>query len=133
LFQFLLKPRPRDIEVIYPPDWGFKVYVPYMEHKNPQTYNYISEKRSVVLGSRIMRYWKMVSHDIISDARRRGMEKKEVVYFLLEEMDLPDYYTDRIEREYSRYLLEERQRRFLCKKKMLKNVKSMSDKRMKIV
>jgi hypothetical protein len=132
LFQFLLKPKPSDPELIEPAEWVFGIDVPYMEHKNPFTYNYISKTRTIILASRIMRYWKMVSHDIISESRRKGMEKKEVIYFLLEELELSDDYMDRIEREYSRYLLEERQRKFLCKKKLLKNVKKLSDKRMKM-
>lgn len=133
MLQFLLKPKPRDFDCSEWGEWAFRIEVPFMEHKNPQTYNYLSEARTIVLTSRIMRYWKFLAHDIITEARRRGMQKKEIIYFLLEEMDIPVFYSDRIEREYSRYLIEERQRKFLCKKKMLKDVKKMSDKRVKIM
>jgi len=57
-----------------------------------------------------------------------GMEKKEVIFFLLEELDIPLQYSDRVERDYSRYLAEERTRHFRVKNKKLKNVKKMSDK-----
>lgn len=130
LFQFLLKPKPAGCKLpIYGPE-TFKIAIPAMEHKNPATYNYLSEERQQVLVKRIMGYWKLVSHDVIAEGRRRGVPKKDMVYLLLDEMDLPEYYADRIEREYSRYLHEERNRKYLKHKKdMLKSVKCLSVKR----
>jgi hypothetical protein len=132
LLQFLVKPKPVDYK---PTDYGvssFRIAIPAMEHKNPATYNYLSEERQLILVKRIMRYWKMISHDVIAEARRRGVDKKEIVYMMLDELDLPEYYSDRIEREYSRYLHEERNRKYLRQKKvMLKNVKKLSVKRCK--
>lgn len=130
-FQAMLKPIPPGWKE---PDYGedaFTIEIPWMEHKNAQTYRWISPERNVMLCSRVMRYWKMVSHDIISQARKLGMEKKEIIFFLLEEMEIPLQYSDRVEREYSRYLKEERQRRFVSKNKLLKNVKKLSDRRLK--
>jgi hypothetical protein len=127
-FQAMLRPVPPGHK---DPDYGqsaFVVEVPWMEHKSAETYRYVSQERNVMFCSRVMRYWKMVSHDIISQARRLGMEKKEVIFFLLEELEIPLQYSDRVEREYSRYKQEERQRRFASKNKMLKNVKKITDK-----
>jgi hypothetical protein len=130
-FQAMLRPLPPD----HPePDHGenaFVIEIPWMEHKNPQTYRWISPERNVMFCGRVMRYWKLISHDIIAQARRLGMEKKEVIFFLLEELEIPLQYSDRVEREYSRYLQEERQRRFVSKNKMLKSVKKISDRRLK--
>lgn len=130
LLQFLLKPKPPGYKQ---PNYGadtFRIAVPAMEHKNPVTYNYLSEERQQVLVKRIMGYWKLVSHDVIAEGRRRGVPKKDMVYLLLDEMDLPEYYADRIEREYSRYLHEERNRKYLKhQKEMLKKVKRLSVKR----
>jgi len=130
-FQAMLRPVPRDF---VQPDFGkdaFVIEIPLMEHKSAQVYRYVSPERNVMFSSRVMRYWRMIAHDVITQARRMGMEKKEVIFFLLEELDIPIQYSDRVEREYSRFLQEERQRRFLSKNKMLKNVKKIADKSLK--
>jgi hypothetical protein len=126
LFQFLLKPNPPGYKNTNYGVETFRICVPAMEHKNPDTYNYLSEERQHILVKRIMKYWQMVSHDVINEARRKGLEKKDIVYMILEELDLPEYYSDRIEREYSRYLRCERGRRYYKHKKVLNNVKSLS-------
>lgn len=127
LLQFLLKPKPVEHKVQNYGASTFKLGIPFMEHKNSKTYCYLSEDRQMILVKRIMRYWKLVSHDCITEARRRGINKKDIIYMLLDEMDLPEFYSDRIEREYSRFLHEERNRKyFKHKKEMLKNVKYMS-------
>lgn len=126
LLQFLLKPCPMGNKALYYGADTFRIKVPAMEHKNPQTYNYLSEDRQRILVKRIIRYWKLVSHEIIAEGRRRGMTKRDIVYMMLDEMDLPEYYADRIEREYSRFIHDERQRKYLKKKEKLKNVKVLS-------
>lgn len=126
-FQAMLRPLPADYRE---PDFGqnaFVVEIPWMEHKNPLTYRYVSPERNVMFCGRVMRYWKMVAHDIIYQARKMGMEKKEIIFFLLEELEIPLQYSDRVERDYSRYLAEERTRQFRMKNKRVKNVKKMSD------
>ena len=127
-FQAMLRPLPADFRETDYGQWAFRIEIPYMEHKNPLTYRYISPERMVMFSSRVMRYWKMIAHDIITQARKMGMEKKEIIFFLLEELDIPLQYSDRVERDYSRYLAEERTRHFRVKNKKLKNVKKMSDK-----
>lgn len=117
MFQFLLRPKPPGYKQPLYGAEAFKIRIPAMEHKNPQTYCYLSDDRQQLLIKRIMRYWKMVSHDIIAEGRRRGIQKKDLVYMLLDEMDLPEYYSDRIEREYSRFLHEERNRKYLKHKR----------------
>lgn len=130
LLQFLLRPKPSGAKLQNYGAHTFKIGIPAMEHKNPQTYCYLSDDRQSILTRRIMRYWKLVSHDCISEARRRGISKKDIVYMLLEELDLPDYYSDRVEREYSRFLHEERNRKYLRQQKeVLKNVKKLSVRR----
>jgi len=130
LLQFLVKPKPPGFKGQYYGAETFRIAVPAMEHKNPDTYNYLSEDRQLILVKRILRYWKMVSHDIITEGRRRGIEKKDMVYMILDELDLPEYYADRIEREYSRYLHEERNRKYIKRhREMLKNVKCLSVRR----
>jgi hypothetical protein len=127
LLQFLLKPSPPGKKALYYGADTFKIKVPGMEHKNPFTYNYLSEERQRIFTKRIIQYWKLISHEIIAEGRRRGMNKKDIIYMMLDEMDLPEYYADRIEREYSRYLHDERMRRYLNKQKeMLKKVKVLS-------
>lgn len=127
LLQFLVKPKPIGAKLQHYGSETFKIGIPAMEHKNPKTYCYLSDDRQMILVKRIMRYWKLVSHDCITEARRRGINKKDIVYMLLEELDLPEFYSDRIEREYSRFLHEERNRKyFKHKKEMLKNVKRLS-------
>lgn len=127
LLQFLLKPKPIAHKVQNYGSSTFKLGIPAMEHKNPKTYCYLSEDRQMVLTKRIMRYWKLVSHDCIAEARRRGLNKKDIIYMLLDDLDLPDYYSDRVEREYSRFLRDERNRKYLkSKTKMLKDVKTVS-------
>jgi hypothetical protein len=132
-FQAMLRPAPPHFE---DPDFGedtFIVEIPFMEHKNPATYRYVSPERMVMFSSRVMRYWKMIAHDIISQARKMGMEKKEIIFYLLEELEIPLQYSDRVERDYSRYLAEERTRHFRMKNKKLKNVKKMSDRSLNAV
>jgi hypothetical protein len=126
-FQALLRPAPPHF---MEPDFGedsFLIEIPFIEHKNPATYRYVSPERMVMFSSRVMRYWKMVAHDIITQARRMGMEKKV----------LPaggTGYPPAVFRPGGKGLLPLPGRRedetFPDENKKLKNVKKMSDKRL---
>lgn len=119
-FQFFLSMPPRH----YIPEdygkWTFKIEIPYMEHKNPKSYRYISPKQQSSLQKRIRDYWQDISHHIIGRAKREGYQKEEIIQYLIDEFKFAEEHRDRIRRDYSRYLQTERNRRHRLNKKCVK-------------
>jgi len=115
--EFFLAKAPADFK---PANYGkqtFRIEIPYMEHKDPFYYNYISENKSVLFARRIREYFRDVIHEEIGRARRKGFTRSEIIYGLMEELHISPTYFDLMEKEYKRYLQAERSRRFKKGKK----------------
>lgn len=123
--EYYLSPVPKDF--IPQPDTNaenFRIAIPYMEHKNPDYYNYLSEKAQSLFVSRIRKYYNIIIHEEISEARRKGFRKNEIVLKIMEDFTLTNFSEDRMKRDYTRYLTAERFRRFANKSNYKKNLAS---------
>lgn len=119
-FQFYLSKPPSGYKGEDHGKWSFKIEIPYMEHKNPKVYRYMSPKQQSAFQVRVRRFWQDVSHEIIGKEKRRGFLKEEIIQKLMEDFGFEEEHRDRIKREYSRYLQSERLRRFRSKKRNVK-------------
>lgn len=90
----------------------FRIAIPYMEHKNIDSYTYMSLNAQRLFVSRIREYYKIIIHEEISSARRKGFQKDEIVLKIMEDFNLTNFNDDRIKRDYTRYLNTERFRRY---------------------
>lgn len=102
----------------------FKIEVPYMEHKSPLYYNYMSPIFQQKFQTRIREFWRDVSHELMGRWCRDGFSKEDVVQKIIEDFGFTPDDEERVRREYKRYRETERQRRFKNKHKMLKSVKN---------
>ena len=121
-FQFCLSRAPYKYKGEDHGEWSFKIEIPYMEHKDPKYYRYMSPTMQGIFHKRVRSFWKDVSHEIIGKEKRAGYEKEEIIEKLMEDFGFDERFRDRVRREYSRYLQAERNRRFRRKEKVLKNV-----------
>lgn len=121
-FQFYLSRTPIGKPEKYVVD-EFKIEVPYMEHKSPFYYNYMSPNFQQKLQSRIREFWRDVSHELMGIWSRQGFGKEDMVQKIVEDFGFLPEDEERIRREYKRYRACERQRRFYHKSKSLINVK----------
>lgn len=122
-FQFYLSLAPNN----QPEKYGeseFKIEIPYMEHKSPFYYNYMSPNFQQKFQTRIREFWRDVSHEIMGRWIREGYTKEEVVQKIVEEYGFTEDDEERVRREYKRYRETERYRRFCRKRKQLKYVKT---------
>jgi hypothetical protein len=117
-FQFYLSIPPRSYKGEDHGAWTFKIEVPFMEYKNPNSYRYISAKQQGSFQKRIRSFWQDVSHEIIGKSKRAGFLKEEIIQQLIDEFNFSEEHRDRIRREYSRYLQTERNRRFKKQKQL---------------
>ncbi len=96
--------------------WTFKIEIPHMEHKNPKSYRYISEKQQGNFQSRVRGVWQLVAYESFKKDKLLGLSKNEIIQKLMDDFDFEEKYRDRIDREYSRYLLSLRLARYRKKK-----------------
>lgn len=122
LFQFYMSKNPG----AKPERFGvseFKIEVPYMEHKSPLYYNYMSPNFQQRFQTRIREFWRDVSHEIMGKWSRAGFNKEDIIQKLIEEFEFTADDEERVRREWKRYRESERQRRFRNKNKVLRSVK----------
>ncbi len=95
----------------------FLIEIPFMEHKDPFYYNYLSKQKNALFARRIREYFRDIIHEDIGKAIRKGFTRTEIIYSLLDEFNISPVYYDLMEKEYKRYLQAERVRRFRRKNK----------------
>lgn len=126
VFQFFVSKAPDDFQPPKPSDELLEVAIPYMEHKNPLVYNFISERSNTFLVTRIREYQRSVFHEEIGKRKQKGLHKDEIIWQLIDEYSLSESDYDRVSRAYSRYLNAERQRKYLGRQKKENNRKFVS-------
>jgi hypothetical protein len=108
-----------------PKDYGektFRIMIPYMEHKNPEVYNYLSDSMQRHFERRVREYFRDLIHQHISVMRRGGFTRKEIIDTFMEDHNLDSRYYDRIEREHKRYMNAEAVRKYKYAKKSRKTL-----------
>jgi len=103
-FEILLTKYPLDKSQ---PDHGeskFMIEVPYMQHKNPYVYNYISETRNNILGATIKNFTKMIFHEHMNKYAKVGFQKKQCIEIFMEEYNIDPKYQDRLTKDYQRWI-----------------------------
>lgn len=98
----------------------FRIEVPYMEHKSPLYYNYMSPNFQHKFQSRVREFWRDVSHELLGKWNRYGFNREECIQKLMEEFDFTPDDEERVRREWKRYRETERLRRFRNKNKSVK-------------
>lgn len=110
--EYFLSIPPRDFRPSNFGEWTFRIQVPAMEHKNPLSYFYLSEKKMILFSTRIRNFQRDVFHELIGVGIRRGMYKSEIIQSLMEDYNIDPKFEDRIQREWSRYKESIRLREF---------------------
>lgn len=110
-------PPPDDFKPQVNKEDTFHIIIPYMEHKDPRTYNYLSRKKNVHFARRVRELFQMVMHRAIHLQTRDGLRKEEIIDNIMEDFNFLPENRDRIEREYSRYLQRIYNQRFQKKRK----------------
>ncbi len=111
--EWYLSQPPRDYPIkVEPHPWDFHIAIPKMEHKDPFYYNFISEMKNRMLQNRIRNYFRVIFHEEIHKARKKGFYKNEIIYQLMDEWEISSKYEDRLLKDYDRYLTYERTRRY---------------------
>lgn len=118
-FSVMRRPHPFDF-----PDYGesrFEIVIPYLEHKNPAFYNYLSEKRQRTFRRMVYDLMKMLFHIELKQAiDKYGYTRIEAIDHLTEEFGfLPEDY-DRLVKEYQRWLRRMQDQRYIENKKRCK-------------
>ncbi|HET6558081.1 MAG TPA: hypothetical protein VFG54_12250 [Prolixibacteraceae bacterium] len=121
-FQFYLSRCPDGKQEKYGAS-EFKIEVPYMEHKSPLYYNFMSHNFQQKFQTRIREFWRDISHELMGIWSREGFSKEDIIQKVIEDFGFGPDDEERIRREYKRYRECERQRRYKRRNKMLKNVK----------
>lgn len=117
-----LTPPPPDFVPLKPAQYTddtFLISIPYMEHKNPQVYFYLSEYKQKLFRRRITAFFKDIWHEYAADCKSDGFLKTEIAYMFLEDYYINYSYYERIIREYRRYLNAEKVKQY--RKKIQKN------------
>ncbi len=104
-FQALLIKPPSDYE---PFDYGeesFEIEIPYNEHKDPYSYNYISKKANTILNSKIEAYFNSIFHEEVNKLRKPPYDFtiQNAIYVFMTNYDLSPKYFDRLEKNHKRY------------------------------
>lgn len=103
------------------PQYGeheFRIRIPYLEHKNPEYFNFISEKRQRIFKRMVHDYMAMLFHDELKKAIDKfGYNRMEAIDHLQEEFGFtPDDY-DRLLKEYQRWMKKRQMQRYRVKKR----------------
>lgn len=118
---FLQKP-PKDYRPQDYGEWTFKIMIPRMEHKNADTYNYLSKQMQKLFEDRVRSYFRDLMHNHISRLRRAGFNRKEIIIAFMEDYNIDMKYYDRIEKDHKRYMNAEAVRRYKHKEPINKKL-----------
>ena len=101
LEQFVsIQPENRETDWISDKDCNaFLIELPYMEHKDPFYYNYISQNKSRLYAHRVREFFRDVYHEFVGRLERDGFYREEIIYIFLEEFHISPDYTDWLKKE----------------------------------
>lgn len=122
--QAFLTKTPDNYKPLSQNETTFSISLPFMEHKNVAVYNCITAEKNNLFASRVREYFHLVFHDYISRYRKEGFYRNEIISIFMDDFKIEPKHSDRIEKEFNRYLQKERFRRFA----KIKKQKSLSGK-----
>lgn len=123
LLAFLVQPVPGDYKHPDYGDWTFRVALPYMEHKNVEVYNYLSQKAQRTFSNTIKRYMKHLFHDELGEAIcNHGLTRVEAIDHLADSFMFEAQDYDRLLKEYQRWKKMEQMRKFRRRRRTAQNV-----------
>lgn len=101
--EVLLRPVPENYKPSRSHPALFHVELPYMKHKDPLYYNYLSDTAGKAFARKVRDFYELVFHERMSELRNAGYEYKECVYLFQDEYDLPPESTDRLIKDFQRW------------------------------
>jgi hypothetical protein len=111
-FEAFLSIAPRDWKPVQLGEEAFHIEIPYMEHKDPNCYNYISKEKNNLFAVRVREFQRMIFHEEFRSLKKTGYNRQECIQIMLEDFGIDQTYFDRVVKEYDRWLISQRQLRY---------------------
>jgi hypothetical protein len=92
------------------------VALPYFEHKDIRSYNYLTHGKEQVFIKELWKFFKITYRAEIAKSICLGLERKDAIELFVEKYNIPLDSWDLLEKDFQRYLKLRQKTRFLRKK-----------------
>lgn len=90
----------------------FRIEIPEMKDKNPEFHNYISERSNTEFCQAVRSFYYSVSYSFFDEAKCARYGPKAIISMFIDRYSIDAFYEDRVARDYSRYNLNIRVKKF---------------------
>jgi hypothetical protein len=97
----------------------FRIEIPEMKDKDPDYHNHISDRANMEFCRSVRSFYNSVVYSFFDEAKHAKYGAKSIVSMFIDRYQIDAIYEDRVARDYSRYNLNLRVKKFRFKNKKL--------------
>lgn len=110
---------PRDYKPLSFGEETFRIEIPEMKDKDPDYHNYISHRANSEFSRAVRLFYNSVAYSFFDEAKCARYGPKAIISMFIDRFSIDTIFEDRVARDYSRYNLNMRVKKFRKKFKKL--------------